>query len=364
MNRPEPWHIVIPVLARVLVWGALFLVLYLLRSFFLLVFLTFVFAYIQASAVDRLSSKVKSRVLRVVSVASFGLLILVLVGAYLIPTARVEAFNFVEKVPTYLSELDQLVFELANKYPVIAQIFPEAHLEEKHSVGVQILQLLLGFGDETTGQQTLKDTVGGIANFGKSAVAVGSVFLLSLLFSFLIVLDLPSLTNGARSLAESKLRFVYNETAGTIVNFARVLGKALEAQLMIALLNTFLTAIGLLVLGLGDKMAFLSIIVFFCSFIPVAGVFISSTPICLLALQSGGFSLMLFAIALITIVHIVEAYILNPRIYGHHLRMNPVVVLIILTIGGKLFGVWGLVLGVPICNYIFGYAIRDERKEA
>jgi predicted PurR-regulated permease PerM len=56
----------------------------------------------------------------------------------------------------------------------------------------------------------------------------------------------------------------------------------------------------------------------------------------------------------------VETYILNPKIYGHHLRMNPVIVLILLTLGGKLFHVWGLILGVPIFTYIFGTAIKHK----
>ena len=69
---------------------------------------------------------------------------------------------------------------------------------------------------------------------------------------------------------------------------------------------------------------------------------------------------MFIAIAMVTVVHLIEAYILNPKIYGHHMRMNPVIVLIILTISGKLFHVWGLVLGVPVCTYIFGHAIREN----
>ena len=36
-------------------------------------------------------------------------------------------------------------------------------------------------------------------------------------------------------------------------------------------------------------------------------------------------------------------------------------ILIILTLAGKLFGFWGLILGVPVCTYIFGYAIRLDR---
>ena len=164
------------------------------------------------------------------------------------------------------------------------------------------------------------------------------------------------------ALADTKIGFVYNEVAPSITSFGAVLGRAIEAQLFIAMLNTFLTGIGLLLLGLGSKLAFLSLIVFGCSFIPVAGVFLSSVPICLMALQQGGLFLAFMAVILIIIAHMVEAYILNPRIYGHHLRMNPVVVLMILTMSGKLFNVWGLILGVPICTYIFGHAIQYQNK--
>ena len=76
-------------------------------------------------------------------------------------------------------------------------------------------------------------------------------------------------------------------------------------------------------------------------------------------------STMLLAIAMILVIHAIEAYILNPRIYGHHLRMNPVLTLIILVICGKLFGPWGLILGIPVFNYVFSHAIRyRETKTA
>jgi predicted PurR-regulated permease PerM len=163
-----------------------------------------------------------------------------------------------------------------------------------------------------------------------------------------------------QNLRYTKLGFIYDEVADNIQDFGRVLGTALEAQLFIAIANTILTAIGLWLMGL-PSLVFLSTIVFFCSFIPVAGVFLSSTPICLVALQvqpNGGVKLMLVAIGLILLIHFIEAYFLNPKIFGHHFRMNAVLVLIVLTIGGKLFGVWGLVLGLAVVNYFFAHAIR------
>jgi len=143
-----------------------------------------------------------------------------------------------------------------------------------------------------------------------------------------------------------------------------VLGKALEAQLIIAIINSLLTAVGISLLGLGQHLAFLTVIVFFCSFFPVIGVFISSLPICLVALQTSGLQTMLLSIVLITVIHLIEGYILNPRIYGSYMRINSVIILIILTVGGKLFGFWGLILGVPVCTYIFGHAIRYKQGSA
>ena len=43
---PPPWDRIFPLATRIFVWGLLAGVLYLLRSFFLLIFLTLVFAYI------------------------------------------------------------------------------------------------------------------------------------------------------------------------------------------------------------------------------------------------------------------------------------------------------------------------------
>ena len=87
-------------------------------------------------------------------------------------------------------------------------------------------------------------------------------------------------------------------------------------------------------------------------------------PICLVALQASGLQTMLLSIVLITVIHLIEGYILNPRIYGSYMRINSVIILIILTVGGKLFGLWGLILGVPVCTYIFGHAIRYKQGNA
>jgi len=359
-----------PIAIRLLVWGGVFGVLWVLSSFFLLIFLTFVFGYIQSRGEKRLEKLIPTRPLRVILVATIFLGILVAVGVFLVPRAKEQTILFVMQLPQHIERVDQEILDLTAKYPMLRNLVPgiehkaaatEAGLPRLASSPLMALvQQVFSGGETADGMHKMTQVVDLVRGIGGSLAAIASAFLLALLFSFLIVLDLPRLSASVRSLKHSRLDFVYQEVAGSILDFGTVLGKSLEAQFTIAAANSILTAIGIAVLGLGKQMAFLSVIVFVCSFIPVLGVFISSVPICLIALQASGLMTMLLAIVMIAIIHIIEGYILNPRIYGSYMRINPVIVLCILTIGAKLFQVWGLVLGVPICTYIFGQVIRKD----
>ena len=377
---PPPWDRIAPLVTQLSVWGLIFGILFLLRSFSLLIFMTFVFAYIQAHAVDALATRFPNRALRTFGVALALLLVLIGIGSFIVPKVKSQTELFASRYTSYLRTFDGALVGLSREYPLLDRLTPETkfleeHLRDDGSLGgwsleisptAHLLEHIIGYTSENSGENTaegIRETLIAVKEVGAKILAIASAFLLSLLFSFLIVLDLPRLAASVRSLADTKLRFIYLEAADNICEFSRVLGRALEAQLLISLLNTVLTGLGIYLLGLGDKVFFLSTIVFLCSFIPVAGVFLSSVPICLIALQEGGLNTMLLAIGLILLIHMIEAYVLNPKIFGKHLHINPVLVLIILTISGKLFAVWGLVLGVPICTYFFTKAIVDAPKE-
>lgn len=410
---PPPWDRIFSLTTRCFVWALLIAVLYILRPFLLLVFLTFVFAYIQAHGVEGLAHRIKSRPLRVVTVGLVFLGTLFATGFTLLPQVQQQANQFLRNREQYIADADKQVNLFLIEYPSLydalakhkeapnltAAVNPESPTKDTETpIGEGVLKKdpkddaentpdnpddqskepETG-GDPEESQDAepdrpklhiVRDLVGGVVKslaenpleIGQSVFSYASSFLMSLLFSFLIVLDLKKITHGVQGLKNTKIGFIYDEVADNIAGFGRVLGRALEAQLFIAVCNTILTAIGIWILGL-DNLLVLSTIVFFCSFIPVVGTFISSTPIALIALQSGGVSTMLIAIVMIMVVHALETYVLNPQIYGHHMHMNPVLVLIVLTIGGKLFGIWGLILGIPIVNYVFRHAIRhtDQR---
>ena len=187
--------------------------------------------------------------------------------------------------------------------------------------------------------------------------------LVSLVLSFVIVWDMPAIRRGIESLAHSRLSWLYAETAPALTAFGHLFGKALQAQCLVAAVNTALTASGMLFLQL-PGVAFLSLIVFFCSFIPVAGVIISTVPIGFVALTEFGVGRLLAVIMLVIIAHAVEAYLLNPAIYAAHLKLHPLIVLVVLVLAEHTLGVWGLLLAVPVTVFTLEMLIKTPEQRA
>ena len=173
-----------------------------------------------------------------------------------------------------------------------------------------------------------------------------------MLFSFLIMFDLPELSRGMRRLRFTKLAESYRETADSVILFAKVVGENFRAQLLISAINTVLTALGLYFLGI-KAIVLLCTIVFMCGLIPVLGMWISSVPVVLMAINSGGMELGLWGLLMIFAIHMLEAYVLNPRIVSSVMHINPVMTLIILYIAHSMIGMWGMLLGVPISVYVY-----------
>ena len=53
---------------------------------------------------------------------------------------------------------------------------------------------------------------------------------------------------------------------------------------------------------------------------------------------------------MVTGVHFVEAYGLNPAIYSAHLKLHPLLVLTVLVVAEHSLGVWGLLLAGELGN--------------
>ncbi len=389
---------------RVVIWVILFLLLWLLRDFFAVVFLTFVLAIIAVPL-----SEIGMRRLRLpqwvaVTVVYIGfLVVLASFVAFVVPSVVSQINQMIDNLPATEFTVIETKNKIVRNYPALREPingFMRSALSDER---LQIVELeLIGErqrlglteAEIAAAAESTEEPTGALAEYfnRQDQLLLNAVMavqfqrvrqyaptvtvalyratattLLALLFSYLILIDLNRIKSGISRLRTSRVGDFYEEAAPPIARFGILLGRAIEAQAAIAVVNTVLTLMGMLLLGI-PLVAMLSVIVFVCSFVPVLGVFISTTPIVLVALNAGGPGLSLAAVALVIVIHAIEAYVLNPLIYGRHLKLNPVLTLIILYVGYHAFGLWGMLLGVPVSRYfihdVLGVPFRERGRPA
>jgi predicted PurR-regulated permease PerM len=80
----------------------------------------------------------------------------------------------------------------------------------------------------------------------------------------------------------------------------------------------------------------------------MAGSTVSELSACLYCLLQ-----LALVILMVTGIHFIEAYGLNPAIYSAHLKLHPLLVLTVLVVAEHSLGVWGLLLAgarsMPSC---------------
>ena len=98
-----------------------------------------------------------------------------------------------------------------------------------------------------------------------------------------------------------------------------------------------------------------------CNTIPYLGPIIISGGTALVAfLQFGTINMALLVAGISLLITTLEGYLLTPWITGRASRMNPLVVFFGVLFWGWLWGVWGLLLGVPIIMVIKAVCDRVE----
>lgn len=162
------------------------------------------------------------------------------------------------------------------------------------------------------------------------------------IFTAFVLIDLPKLKYNLLKLIPFKYRESVTDLA-TSIN--KDLNGAIRGQLIICLVNGFFTTLGLLFLKVKFAVT-LGIIAAIFSLIPIFGTIFSLAPTVMVAITQS-WLLALEVIALILLIHLIEANLLNPKIMGTSVELHPAIIIFSIFIGEHLFGVAGLLLAVP-----------------
>jgi predicted PurR-regulated permease PerM len=141
-----------------------------------------------------------------------------------------------------------------------------------------------------------------------------------------------------------------------------VLRRFIYGHLTVALIVGILTGVGLNLIGVKYAVT-LGFIAGVADIVPYFGPIIGAVPaICLALLQSK--KIALYTALVMFIVQQIESSVISPKIISDSVGLHPLIIIFVLLLGSYLFGIWGMLVAVPLTavlriliNYLYQKAV-------
>lgn len=302
------------------------IVLWLMRSMISTILLTFIFAFL----VTRLVGFVH-RHLKIPTP-----LLVVLIYALVIAGLYYVVVNF---IPLLTNQSIKLVNQVYKFY--------ESPSFDSNAVMAYINNYMKQFNLA----EQVKSSISTLFNYITSVGSMGITFVMSLLLSFVFSLETKSLKKFGELFVNSPdFGWFFSDVAYFAKKFINTFGVVIETQLFIAAVNTAITVLTLAIMEM-PNLPSLGLMVFLFSLVPVAGVIISCVPLTMVAFSVGGIKYVVYILVMIVLIHALETYVLNPKFMASRTQLPMFFTFIVLLISERLFGVWGLIVGIPIFTF-------------
>lgn len=329
-------------LRRFFVLAVIILILYAARNMLDAILLTFIFTYLIIHLINwvkKVSPKFPTKLVVVITY------ILLFVALY---------FAITIYVPILVKQIVDMAHSVIRFYN---------NNNDQVSGVVKELRHYISQKDITTSAKSgMEVAVHALTSVGTLTVSI----VMSLILSFFYTFELKQMREFSHKfVTQGSFKWFFQDIKYLGQKFTDTFGVVLEAQFLIALCNTALTMIGLVILKMPQIIA-LGLMVFVLSLIPVAGVIISLIPLSLVAYSDGGLQKVIYVVVLILIVHLIESYVLNPKLMASKTALPIFYTFLILVVAEKFWGTWGLILGVPIFSFfleLIGVDPREGKKK-
>lgn len=130
-----------------------------------------------------------------------------------------------------------------------------------------------------------------------------------------------------------------------------VFSRYIRSQLIDAVVIAILTSLALTLIKL-DFAIIIGIVAGVFNLIPYFGPIVGFILAGLIGLLDSNPMKAVYGVVALMIIQQIDAWIIIPKIVGDSVKLHPVVVLLAILIGGDLFGLVGMLIGVPVAAFI------------
>ena len=305
------------------IFGAL--ALYQLSDILQLIVLSALFSYLLAPFVTWLESLGMNRSFATFTVFLLISVILFVCIVFLLPLAITQLSQL--QTGPLVNQLEAVLDDLQSKL--------EAPLSQ---VGIMDLDLFMSFKNLIA--DFLQDTI----NYVPNVLAMLSNFLVIPFIMFFMIKDGHIFKKGFIGLVPNRY---FEFSLNVLQKMDLQLGNYLRGQFLVAFIDGTLATIALWLLGV-DFFLVIGPLAGLANMIPYIGPFIGLIPAILASvLTTGNFDTIPAIIVTFMGIQLLDSSFLQPLILARNVELHPLVVLLAILAGGKLFGIVGLLLAVP-----------------
>lgn len=249
----------------------------------------------------------------------------------IIPEIREQTTTFVDRLPGYI---DTVQVSLANFFsdPIFDKVQDQIAIS-----GERIMSSITGMV-----QNISKTTVQSIGNFFGAVASIFIAIVTMPVILFYLLKDGKKIAPYFVQFLPTKMR---QPTLRVLKEMNQQVSSYIRGQLAVAFAVAILFMVGFSIIGL-DYAITLGVIAGFLNLVPYIGSFLAMIPAIFLGIV-GGPVLLVQVIIVFAIEQLIEGRLISPLVLGNQLAVHPVTILFVLLTAGKLFGFFGVVLGVP-----------------
>lgn len=260
----------------------------------------------------------------IIGLITWGILIL-------IPQIESQTKSFINEWPNYWKTIETKVTEFLN-IPLFDKI--SEPLEKAVNEFFQSIS--------TIAKNVSKNTVKGLGSIVSTVASVVVTVITVPFILFYLLKDGKKLTPYVTQFLPTKMR---KPTIDVLTDINKQLSSYVRGQVTVAFAVAVMFMIGFSIIGLEYSVT-LGIMAGFLNLVPYLGSTLAMIPVVILAMVSG--PKMLLAVAIVFIIEqTVEGRFVSPLVLGSQLKIHPITIIFVLLTAGKLFGVIGVILGIP-----------------
>lgn len=271
-------------------------------------------------------------------IAGILMVFLVLIGlltwgvVILIPIMREQSAELMQSFPAqltaFLSRVDNLLqSDLLSRFQL--QI-----LSENGALG----ETLVGRAEAVLG-----NAVGGIGSIFGTLTSIVLAVITTPFILFYLLKDGHKLPYHIMNFVPSKMR---EKTYLLLREMNMQLSQYIRGQVAVAFAVGFMFWIGLNIIGIKYALI-LAITAGLLNLIPFLGTFIAFFPMVIVAIVVHSPIMLVKVIIVFTIEQTLEGRVIQPLILGSNLNIHPITIIAVLLTAGNLFGIPGVILGIP-----------------